>query len=105
MSFPMMETPTKLDLIRAYEIGLTQRLMKDNLTYHASFSSRNLTGFASRLPFNYSHILWKELVRHGIPFIKIELVRQNPVRVTDVGQLRKVVCDAQPSLFPLIESD
>jgi len=105
MKFPMMATATKFDLIKAYEIGLTQRLMKDNLTYHASFSSQNLTGFASRHSFNYSHILWKELVQHGIPFIKIELVRQNPVRVTNVEQLREVVCEAEPNLFPLIESD
>lgn len=105
MKFPMMATATKFDLIKSYEIGLTQRLMKDNLTYHASFSSRNLTGFASRHAFNYSHILWKELIQHGIPFIKIELVRQNPVRVTNIHQLREVVCETEPSLFPLIESD
>lgn len=105
MKFPMMATATKFDLIKAYEIGLTQRLIKDNLQYHASFSSRHLTGFASRYSFNYSHVLWKELVQDGIPFIKIELVRQNPVRVTNVSQVRKVVHDAEPHLVSLIETD
>ncbi len=105
MRFPMMPTATKLELIKTYEIDLTRRLTEDKLTYHAGFSSRDLSGFAARHPFNYAHILWRALVRRGMPFIKIELVRQNPFRVTDIRRWRKVVGEIQPALVPAIERD
>lgn len=100
-----MASAKKDDVIKHYEIGLSQALINSGLTYRASFSDRRLLGYASRHPFNYMHILWKRIVQTGIPFIKIELLRLNPVRVTDIDQWRSVVGELQPDLVPMIEKD
>ena len=49
-------------------------------------------------------MLWKELVEVvGIPFIKVELLRDNPHSISDVMAWRSVVHARSPELIPMIE--
>ncbi len=68
-------------------------------------ASRISHAAAARLPLNPTAELWRELLQAGFPFIKRELLRDNPVRVQDIADWYNVV-RAQPSaMIEAIESD
>ena len=46
---------------------------------------------ASRTPLNTTAELWRHLLRDGFPFLKIELLRDNPAGVPDIAEWRDVV--------------
>ena len=46
---------------------------------------------ASRTPLNATADLWRHLLRDGFPFLKIELLRDNPAGVPDIAEWRDVV--------------
>ena len=51
-------------------------------------------GAAQRLPLNPTSDLWRQLLLTGFPFIKRELLRDNPSKVQDVGDWAEVVREA-----------
>ncbi len=57
-----------------------------------------------RLPLNPTAELWRQLLEAGCPFIKRELLRQNPARVVDIADWRKVT-RGQGMDVTLIEQD
>lgn len=95
----------KGELIATYEVGLTKKLVNAGLTYHAAYSpTRN--GFISRKqPFNACHALWRELVSAGIPFLKIELLRDNPLHIAGLEQWPATVEKLNPALVGPIRDD
>lgn len=50
-------------------------------------------GAAQRKPLNPTSDLWRQLLMTGFPFIKRELLRDNPSKVQDVGDWSEVVKD------------
>jgi len=50
-------------------------------------------GVARRMALNPTSDLWRQLLLDGFPFIKRELLRDNPTRVEDVGDWLEVVRD------------
>jgi hypothetical protein len=50
-------------------------------------------GAARRVPLNPTSDLWRQLLVTGFPFIKRELLRDNPSKVQDVGDWAEVVRD------------
>ncbi|MBU6419160.1 MAG: lipopolysaccharide biosynthesis protein [Proteobacteria bacterium] len=48
-------------------------------------------GAARRVPLNPTADLWRQLLMSGFPFIKRELLRDNPTKVQDVGDWSEVV--------------
>ena len=50
-------------------------------------------GVARRMALNPTSDLWRQLLVSGFPFIKRELLRDNPTRVEDVGDWVDVVRD------------
>jgi hypothetical protein len=59
---------------------------------------------AARIPLNPTSDLWRQLLRAGFPFVKRELLRDNPTRVLDVADWRSVLeqeLKADPSLIEL----
>lgn len=63
-------------------------------------------GVARRMPLNPTSDLWRQLLISGFPFIKRELLRDNPTRVQDVGDWVEVVretlgADPEPILLDL----
>ena len=117
-------TWSKAWLIRLYEIGLTQALLRAGFTCRAIWPYQSLIkdldpelliDFAEggpnladpavrarqyhtrhirntvmlRIPLNPTSDLWRQLMRARFPFIKRELLRDNPSRVPDVADWRE----------------
>ncbi len=51
------------------------------------------TAWRSRVALNPTSDLWRQLLLSGFPFIKRELLRDNPTRVEDVADWAEVVRD------------
>jgi hypothetical protein len=132
--------PQKAYIVKAYEIGVTQAMMKGGLQCAALWPYETLVkmanraelekvieaeetelgkadpiqiarklqvlrirdGKARRVALNPTADLWRQLLVSGFPFIKRELLRDNPTRVEDVGDWEEVVRDelgADPDLI------
>ncbi len=123
--------PVKSFIVHAYEVGVTQAMVKGGLRCAALWSYEGLMraanseglekllvaeenefrrndpihitrklhvlrirdGVARRVALNPTSDLWRQLLLSGFPFIKRELLRDNPTRVEDVGDWVAVVRD------------
>ena len=132
-------TWAKMWLIRLYEIGLTQRLLKAGFSCRTVWPYKSLIqdvdlsllahrkegddgpnmadpiiqarrqhvlrlreAVAGRTPLNPTSDLWRQLLLARYPFIKRELLRDNPTHVPDVVEWRDVVAElSQVSLGPI----
>ena len=127
-------------LIRLYEIGLTQSLLKAGFKCRAIWPYQSLVGqidlklletpkeddedgpnladpvvqarrahalrlrraVTERIPLNPTSDLWRQLLLARFPFIKRELLRDNPSKVPDVVEWREVVGElSNASLAPI----
>ncbi|OYV38877.1 MAG: lipopolysaccharide biosynthesis protein [Rhodospirillales bacterium 20-64-7] len=124
--------PLKFYIVYAFEVGVTQALVKGGLRCAALWSYENLIGLvnrdelervltaeaneidkadpiqqtrmkqvlrirdgiARRVALNPTADLWRQLLMSGFPFIKRELLRDNPTKVEDVGDWKEVVREA-----------
>jgi hypothetical protein len=115
--------PVKAYIVRAYEIGITQVMLKAGLRCAAIWSYESLARMADdeelqklivleesvfgkidpihitrksqtlrirdavarRVAMNPTSDLWRQLLMSGFPFLKRELLRENPTEVQDVG--------------------
>ena len=66
-----------------YEIGLSQRVLTAGLTARALFPYRK--------PGNPTLNDWRALLDSGFPFVKRELLRDNPTEETDLGTWQSAV--------------
>jgi len=133
-------TWAKVWLIRLYELGLTQQLLRAGFTCRAIWPYQDLvrdldpdllTDFkeggpnladpavrvrqdhtrrvrghvVDRTPLNPTSDLWRQLMAAGFPFIKRELLRDNPSRVPDVAEWRDVALAHHASDLAPIERD
>ncbi|MHB9016316.1 MAG: glycosyltransferase [Sulfurovum sp.] len=66
----------KFDLIKECEVIYSNRLINcDDLLVNSFFTSANLTQL------NIMHFKWKQLIENNFPFIKIQLLRDNPLNI------------------------
>jgi hypothetical protein len=136
--------PAKSYIVEAYEVGVTQAMVKGGLRCAALWGYENLIklvnreemekliaadatelgkadpiqemrklqvlrirkGVAGRIALNPTSDLWRQLLMSGFPFIKRELLRENPTKVEDVGDWVEVVrdvlaADPEPILLDL----
>jgi hypothetical protein len=136
--------PVKSYIVRTYEIGITQAMVRGGLSCAALWSYEMLIklvnhdaleklfqaegsemgkadpvqkkrksqvlrirdNVARRAPLNPTSDLWRQLLMSGFPFIKRELLRDNPTRVEDVSDWMEVVreelaADPDPILLDL----
>jgi len=133
-------TWSKAWLIRLYEIGLTQALLKAGFTCRAVWPYRTLikdldpellmdyteggpnladptirarqyhtrhirNASVLRVPLNPTSDLWRQLMQAGFPFIKRELLRDNPTHVPDVAEWREVAAAQSATHLAAIERD
>ena len=106
MSTPISDTMSKLDIIVTYEQGLTGRLRQAGLIGHPWFSVEDGGRVARQFHYNPMQLTWCQLVaRKAVPFVKIELLRDNPMRVPDAGGWRRVVGARAAKLVPMIADD
>jgi hypothetical protein len=90
---------TKLSLIQRFEVGLTQFALAQGLTTEAFCSVAGISDVAaalnppdprplSRLAVsitNLTHHFWRHALATGLPFLKVELLRDNPLDVAIDG--------------------
>jgi GT2 family glycosyltransferase len=74
--------PSKYDIIMNYEVSWSQALIRNGYRGGAFFD--RLVSFE-----NPTHILWKDLLNEGFPFVKRELIRDNPL-LCDLTSLRDI---------------
>ena len=112
-------SPTKLMLIQRFEVGLTQYALEQGLEVGAFRSVKDLaaaTGGASELLSppdprvlsslvltitNQTHHFWRALIRSGLPFLKVELLRDNPLSV-DLSGWQEELTDAPCSATSIL---
>jgi len=90
-------------LVRMANRAELEKLIKDDRTKLGRTDPLQVTrrmhvlrirdGVARRIPLNPTSDLWRQLLVSGFPFIKRELLRDNPTRVEDVGDWVDVVRD------------
>lgn len=94
----------KRQIIRSGEVALSQRLLAAGLHYK-SLHSMPLTVSAHLHALNPAHLLWRELLSTvRVPFLKIELLRSNPMGLEDASTILRSVDSIDPSMRPLIEA-
>ncbi len=140
----VMPVPSKPYIVRAYEIGVTQAMVKGGLRCQAVWPYEALTkavdphsfemlveametaagkldpilrnrslqavrlrdAIARRVAMNPTSDLWRQLLLAGFPFLKRELLRDNPTRIEDIADWTEVVretmaADPEPILIDL----
>ena len=94
----VFDDPTKLLLIKRFEVGLTQYALDRGLTVGAfrsvgALSAGSQGGLRDALSppdprdlaplnvtiLNQSHHFWRTALKEGLPFLKVELLRDNPL--------------------------
>jgi len=81
-------------------------LFIDPITKGQIVHARHLrTAMAGRVPLNPTSDFWRELLRSGFPFIKREMLRDNPTFVGDVMDWQGVVRQETGAEVDPIERD
>ncbi len=79
--------PTKRQLVRRYEIGLSQLAAREGYVAVAHFPWHWVTSRGQ----NPTSLAWHRLIEVGFPFVKRELVLRPPPEVADAAQIERVV--------------
>lgn len=96
---------TKRRVIENGEINLSRRLRGAGFEYEALYSTKRSGLAAQYLPANPTQFLWRELlIQEQIPFLKVELLRDNPFSLEDQKTILSVVESIDFSFGPLIEA-
>lgn len=103
---PIPPTMSKTEIIARYEVGLTGTLVAAGFRFHAAYRPERDGVISAERHFNAGHLLWRRLItRARVPFLKIELLRDNPMRVTDLAAWPRVVGKRAPALRAAILDD
>jgi hypothetical protein len=106
LSRPIAATKPKAAIIRDHEIGLSADFAREGLRGRALYEPARAGLISRKTPFNATSFLWEQLVVDaGVPFIKVELLRDNPLFVEDVERWPEVVAARSPELIQPIETD
>jgi len=109
----------KKKIIQEYEVGLTTTLNKANFKFDVFYNYKptKLEEFISRIKkltlkrlvnkiqrivykqdrfslfgsINYTHFFWEDMIKYKVPFLKIELLRDNPykINITNIYEVIK----------------
>ena len=87
------------------ELALSRRLMKAGFRYEALHRNDSADFLPRRHDANPMLLFWRELLfEEGVPFLKIELLRDNPIGVEDATTILQAVAPIDPLIRPLIRS-
>ncbi len=96
----------KSEVVRAHELKLLARAKEDwNLGVQSIFGMQTIfpqAAFEDYALLNISHTYWDYLVSCGLPFVKVELFRDNPV-AANILHWRKVFADHGASVSDALE--
>jgi lipopolysaccharide biosynthesis protein len=98
-------TMTKQQIIAKGEIALSRRLLRAGFRYEALFCNGRSALMSPRYTANPMLLFWRELlIKEGVPFLKIELLRDNPIQVEDATTILQAVDSIDPPFSTLIRS-
>lgn len=96
---------TKRQIIEDGEVALSCRLVEAGFRYEALYLANRKVLNTRHPPINPTHILWRELLfDFGVPFLKIELLRDNPIGVEDATTILQSIKKIDPAICNLISS-
>jgi lipopolysaccharide biosynthesis protein len=96
---------SKADIIKHGEVELSARLNAAGWRYRALYFASRSSLLSRVYPFHPMHYLWREMIKcEGIPFVKVELLRDNPDSIYDVVDVKNVVEARDPGLWKLIRA-
>ncbi|TCQ02850.1 rhamnan synthesis F family protein [Sphingomonas sp. PP-CC-3A-396] len=106
MSAPVDLSLDKDAIVLAREVGLTRVLDAAGFVRHAAYDLGQAGPIVRHRPINPSHLIWRYLVvQQKMPFIKVDLLRFDPVRVGSATHWRAVVEPRNPVLAEAIAKD
>jgi lipopolysaccharide biosynthesis protein len=83
---------TKRQIITQGEVALSRDLIGAGFRYEALYMCSEAGLFGRYFPINPMHFLWRQLLfEQGVPFLKVELLRDNPVELDDVDRILAAV--------------
>ena len=95
---------TKQQIILNGEVGLSRRLRQAGFQYQALYQNAR-SGLPPRHDANAMLLFWRELLlEEGVPFVKIELLRDNPLGLDDAAQILREVERIDPEICALIKA-
>jgi len=95
---------TKTQIIRNGELALSQRLVAAGFRYEALFRNDRSQLMNQRHFANPMLLFWRELLLvDRVPFLKIELLRDNPLGVEDSDTIMKAATQIDPQFGKLIK--
>jgi lipopolysaccharide biosynthesis protein len=96
---------TKAQIIESGELALSRQLVASGFRYEALFRNDRAHLMSQRHIANPMLLFWRELLlMEGVPFLKVELLRDNPIEVEDAETILRVVEMIDPTLFQVIKS-
>jgi lipopolysaccharide biosynthesis protein len=94
---------SKQQIIVQGEVDLTRRLVAAGFRYNALYLSSGAGLVERTLLGNPSHYLWQELLfEEGIPFLKVELLRDNPAGLEEAETILAAVDRFDPEFSSII---
>jgi len=98
-------TMTRREIIRSGEVGLSRQLMAAGFRYEALYRNSDAALLPSRHDANPMLLYWREaLFDAGVPFLKIELLRDNAIGVEDAATILREVEQTDPEICGLIRA-
>jgi len=96
---------TRGEIIRSGEVGLSRQLVASGFHYEALYRNGSAATLPPRHDFNPMLLYWREaLFDAGVPFLKITLLRDNPIGVEDAAAILREVEGIDPEICGLIRS-
>jgi lipopolysaccharide biosynthesis protein len=94
---------SKRQIILQGEVNLSRRLAGAGFRYNALYRSTQASLVERCLLGNPSHFLWQELLSdEGIPFLKVDLLRDNPLRLEDAETILAAADHLDPEFAGVI---
>lgn len=95
---------TKEQIIESGELALSRQLVASGFHYEALFRNDRAHLMSQRHTANPMLLFWRELLlMEGVPFLKVELLRDNPIEVEDAETILRVVETVDPTLYQVIK--
>jgi lipopolysaccharide biosynthesis protein len=94
----------KRQIVANGEVALSRRLMAAVFRYEALCKDDSFGRTPARHANNPMLLFWREVLERGVPFLKIELLRANPLGVEDASTILASVERSDPALSSIIRS-
>jgi lipopolysaccharide biosynthesis protein len=96
---------TRREIVRAGEVGLSRQLTAAGFHYEALCRNGSVATLPPRHDANPMLLYWRELLLGaGVPFLKIELLRDNPLGIEDAAEILRHVEQIDSEICSLIRA-